>query len=298
MAKRRKSKAKSFVSTFVFIVAVIAVILGRFNKDFETVNKPGQEIEPYSVHFIDVGQGSATLLQSEKSGILIDAGEREYGSTVVDYIKSCGIEKLDYVVATHPHTDHIGGLLTVLKEVQVDNIIMPKIAAENAPTTKTYETLLELIAQKNIKAIAAKYGKEYTVGRITLNILGPVEQNSDLNNMSVICLANVNSTTVLVSGDTEKAEMRSVMNKNPNLSCDIMLMSHHGSKTSLETSFLSAADPNAAIISCGLDNSYGHPHEETIAYLRENGIDYYRTDISGNIVIHCYDGGYKITTQK
>lgn len=298
MAKRGRSKTKSFLSSLVFIIAVIAVILGRFNKDFETVNKPGQNIEPYSVHFIDVGQGSATLLQSENSGVLIDSGEREYGSTVVDYIKSCGIEKLDYVVATHPHTDHIGGLLTVLKEVQVDNVIMPKIASENVPTTKTYETFLELIAQKNIRAIAAKYGKEYDIGRISLKILGPVEQNSDLNNMSVICLANVNSTTVLVSGDAEKTEMRSVMNKNPNLSCDIMLMGHHGSKTSLEKSFLLSADPNTAIISCGLNNSYGHPNEETINYLKENGIDYYRTDINGNILIHCYDGGYEITTQK
>lgn len=299
MAKNQgKGKAKSLLSSFVFIVAVIAVILGRFNKDFETVKKPGLDYEPYSIHFIDVGQGSATLLQSENVGILIDAGEKEYGKVVVDYIKACKIEKLAYVVATHPHTDHIGGLIEVLNEIPVENIIMPKIASSILPTTKTYETLLETISEKDIKAVAAKYGKEYAAGRISLKIFGPVEQIGDLNNMSVICLANVNSTTVLVSGDAEKPEMKSVMRRNPDISCDIMLMAHHGSKTSLENDFLYAASANAAVISCGRNNSYGHPNEETIDYLLNNGIDYYRIDINGDIVIHCYDDGYKITTQK
>jgi len=299
MAKaRRKSKTKSLLSSIVFIVAVIAVILGRFNKDFDSVEKTSEITNPYNIHFIDVGQGSSTLLQSNDTGILIDAGEREYGMVVVEYLESCGIKKLDYVIATHPHTDHIGGLIDVLKNFQVDNIIMPKLSSSNVPTTKTYETLLELISQKNIKAIAAKYNSEYTCKNISFKLFGPIWQNDDLNNMSVICKADVNSTTVLISGDAEKPEMKSVMNKSPNLSCDIMLMGHHGSKTSLEKSFLKSASPSVAIISCGLNNSYGHPHEETIEYLNKQKIKYYRTDESGDIVIHCYDSGYKITTQK
>lgn len=301
MAKTAKrGKQKSIITSIVFFVAIIAVVLGRFNKDFETAEKPGVTAEAYtySVHFIDVGQGSSTLLKSENSGILIDAGEREYGSRVVDYLKSNGIEKLDYVVATHPHTDHIGGLQAVLEAFPVDNIIMPKLSSENTPTTKTYESLLETIINKKIKVIPAKFGKEYTVGKITLEIFGPIEQSGDLNNMSVICKASVNSTTVLLSGDAEKKEMKSVMNKNPDLSCDVMLMGHHGSRSSLEKSYLRSADPGIGIISCGLDNSYGHPHEETIKYLENNNIKFFRTDKVGTIVLNCYDNGYKVSTEK
>ncbi len=298
MAKR-KGKGGSVATTLIIIAAVISVILGRFNESFETVNKPvGDDGATYCVYFIDVGQGSATLLKSGNTGVLVDAGERESGAAVCDFITSCGVEKLAYVVATHPHTDHIGGLLKVLEEIPTDNVIMPKLTAENTPTTKTYETLLQTLYDKNIKVIKAKYGAEYMVDRISFTILGPVEQNTDLNNMSVICKATVNSTTFLLSGDAEKSEMSSVMEMLPNLSCDIMLMGHHGSKTSLEKSFLSAAAPNAAIISCGLDNSYGHPHKETLKYLASNGIDYYRTDKSGTIKVECHEGGYTIDTQK
>lgn len=300
MAKRgRKSKQKSFFASLAFIVAVIAVILGRFNKSFDSVSNTVLNAGNITgVHFIDVGQGSSVLLQSEKSGVLIDAGEKEYGESVVRYIKSQGVEELDYVIATHPHTDHIGGLTAVLNSVDVGAIIMPKLAAENVPTTKTYQNLLETIAQKKIKAIAAKPGKSYTVGKINFEILGPVSQENDLNNMSVVCRADVNSTTFLLTGDAEKPEMKDIMTLSPNLSCDIMLMGHHGSKTSLESSFLSAASPNLAVISCGEGNSYGHPHEEVIKYLQDNNIKYYRTDKSGSITVFCTDSGYSIKTQK
>ncbi len=301
MAKaKRKIKQKSLISSLVFIIAIIAVIVGRFNKSFDSPNAATDTSNANTdcVSFIDVGQGSSTLIQSGTSGILIDAGEREYGNIVVEFLRSRGIEKLDYVVATHPHTDHIGGLQTVLENFTVDNIIMPRLTSENTPTTKTYEKLLETILNKKINVIAAKYGSKYTCGKILFEIFGPVEQNNDLNNMSVILKADVNSTTFLIAGDAEKTEMRSVMNKNPNLSCDIMLMGHHGSRTSLETSFLESASPSATVISCGLDNSYGHPHEETLKYLNNHSIKYYRTDKSGTIMVNCVDDGYKISTEK
>ena len=238
------------------------------------------------------------LLQSGSNGILIDAGEKEYGDDVVNYLKSHGVTQLDYVVATHPHTDHIGGLLTVLNDINVKNVIMPKLTSSNAPTTKTYESFLQLIYDKNINAVAAKYGKMYNVGKINLTVLGPVEQNKDLNNMSVICKADADSTTFLLSGDAETPEMRSVLKKSPNLSCDVMLMGHHGSRTSLEEEYLQLADPSAAVIQCGLNNSYGHPHEETLDYLEQNSIKCYRTDLCGSIVFTCTAKGYRVTTSK
>lgn len=304
MAKQgRKSKSKSVLTSFLFFVAVVAVILGRFNSSFETARETTDTVTKANssvaaVHFIDVGQGSSTLIQSGSLGILIDAGEKEYGEDVLKYLRSNGISELEYVVATHPHTDHIGGLLTILENFKVKNIIMPKLTAQNTPTTKTYEKLLETIAQKKIKAIAASYGKEYSAGEISLKILGPVEQNKDLNNMSVICRAVVRTTSVMLVGDAETPEMKSVLSYEPDLSCDIMLMGHHGSRTSLQKSFLKQVAPNLAIISCGKDNSYGHPHEETLKYLKNNKIEFCRTDLNGTVVVKCFDDGYRIIKTK
>lgn len=300
----RKSKRSSVITSILFAVAIIAAILGRFNSDFEidpdltTAKTAAASNGVYAVHFIDVGQGSSILLQTGPRGILIDAGEKEYGDDVVNYLKNHGVTQLDYVVATHPHTDHIGGLLTVLKEVSVKNVIMPKLTSSNTPTTKTYENFLQTIYDKKINAIAVGYGKTYNVGKTSLTILGPVEQNKDLNNMSVVCKADVNSTIFLLSGDAEAPEMKSILKKSPNLSCDVMLMGHHGSRTSLEKAYLRSASPSAAVIQCGLNNSYGHPHEETINYLKKNSIKYYRTDLSGSIVFTCTAKGYRVTTSK
>ena len=299
MAKTgRKGKRKSFFASLAFIVAIIAVILGRFNKSFDSVNNAAVNTSNVpGVHFIDVGQGSSVLLQSGKTGVLIDAGEQEYGQTVARYLKSSGIEKLDYVIATHPHTDHIGGLAQVLKSFEVGSIIMPKLTAANAPTTKTYQNLLETVASKNIRALAAKPGNKYTAGKISFEILGPITQTNDLNNMSVVCKADVNSTSFLLLGDAEKPEIKSIMTRSPALGCDVILMGHHGSRSSLYNNFFAAASPNLAVISCGQGNSYGHPHEEVIEYLQHNNIEYYRTDKSGNIAVLCPDGGYSVKTQ-
>lgn len=303
MARKQgaKSKRSSLTATIVFFVAIVAAIIGRFNSNFETnpientSRLKTSTTDTCAVHFIDVGQGSSVLLQSGSSGVLIDAGEREYGDDVVRYIGNHGITQLDYVIATHPHTDHIGGLLYVLDNIKVNNVIMPRLTAINTPTTKTYESFLQKIHDKKIKAIAASYGNEYVVGRIRLTVLGPVEQCDDLNNMSVICKAVVNSTSFLLSGDAETTEMRSVLKESPDLACDIMLMGHHGSRSSLEKTYLQKADPAAAVIQCGLNNSYNHPHKETISYLKGNSIKYYRTDLSGDIVFTCTTDGYRVT---
>lgn len=299
MAKRRKRKnQKSIVGIIVFLVALVSVIFGRFSGDFDLTAKETEYVslsdDTVIVHIIDVGQGSSALVQCGETGILIDAGEKEYGKTVVGYLQKVGIKKLEYVVASHPHSDHIGGLTDVLDAFKVENIIMPELSEINMPTTRTYEKFLLKIADKNINAIAAEYGKKYQVGGAVLQIFGPVTQNKDINNMSVICKVTAVSTSFLFPGDAEKAEMSSVMPKSPNLKCDVMAMGHHGSSTSIEKNFLKAADPAIAVISCGKDNSYGHPHKETIEYLNSHGIEYYRTDKHGNIIFTCDKNGYSI----
>ncbi len=299
MAKRKRRKnQKPIIGIIIFVIALVSVIFGRFSGNLDLAPSESEFVsasdDTVVVHIIDVGQGSCSLVQCGETGILIDAGEKEYGNAVVNYLRKAGIKELEYVVASHPHSDHIGGLTDVFDAFSVKNIIMPELSEINMPTTRTYEKFLLKIADKNIKAIAAEYGKKYQVGGAVLQIFGPVEQNKDINNMSVICKVTAVSTSFLFPGDAEKAEMSSVMPKSPNLKCDVMAMGHHGSSTALEKKFLSAADPSVAVISCGKDNSYGHPHKETINYLNSNGIEYYRTDKHGNIIFSCDKNGYSI----
>lgn len=296
MAKRKTKKQNPLVGLIVFVIALAVVLFGRLNGDFEFTTSDDVNAsvsnDTVVVHIINVGQGSSALVQCGETGMLIDAGERDYGSVVVKYLKDAGIKKLEYVVASHPHSDHIGGLTDVLDAFSVKNIIMPELSEINMPTTRTYEKLLMKIADKNINAIAAEYGSQYKLGGATLQVFGPVKQDKDLNDMSVICKVTAVKTAFLFPGDAEKAEMSSVMPYSPNLKCDVMAMAHHGSNTSIEKSFLKKANPSVAVISCGQDNSYGHPHKEAVKYLKDNSIEYYRTDKHGNIIFTCNKNGY------
>lgn len=298
MRKRRKKLNKT-LSTIIFALAVILVALskgdvlfdnGEVNNQAAVSAKNGDVV----VHFIDVGQGSSTLIQSGKKGILIDAGEREYSDTVINYIKSCGINELPYVIASHPHTDHIGALSDVISAIKTENIIMPKLSKVLTPTTKTYERLLKAVQSNSIKAIAAKYGEVYSIDNASITILGPVEQGSDLNNMSVVCKLMAYNTSFMLLADAEKEEMQSILAMNPNLKSDIISMGHHGSRTSIQKTYLNKVAARVAVISCGKDNEYGHPHKEAVSYLTKNNIKYYRTDTQSTVAFICNEKGFKL----
>lgn len=292
MAKRGSKMVNKFASG-VILAVVLAVLAILQSKGFlpDSVN-PNADGEVY-IHVIDVGQGSSTLIQQGHEGILIDAGESDYGKVVSDYINACGIDTLKYVVASHPHSDHIGGLPEVFRNHEVDEVLMPEIDEDNLPTTKVYERFLDSIADRGFSASYCEVGDTYTMGDITMEILGPVTQISDLNNMSAICKLSVGDTDIMVLGDAETKELRSVYNYGGDFESEILVMGHHGSRTSLHYDFLYAVDPLEAVISCGADNSYGHPHAETIEYLTDNGIEYWRTDYSGDIVYRISSDGFE-----
>jgi len=292
MAKKRRKKSNKIISALIIAVflAVVAFLQGQDVLP-ETVN-PNVDGKVY-LHIIDVGQGSSTLVQQGNAGILIDAGELDYGSTVSDYINACGIEELKYVVASHPHSDHIGGLPRVLENYEVGELLMPEIAEENLPTTRVYECLLDTVIEKEITASYCEVGDVYTLGDIKMEILGPCAQSDDLNNMSAICKLSVGETDVMVLGDAETEELKSVYSRGGNFESEILIMGHHGSRTSLYKDFLAEVDPIDAVISCGKNNSYGHPHKETINYLMKYDIVYWRTDYSGSLVYLIDENGFE-----
>lgn len=292
MAKRgNKINRKTLSAAAVIIVLAVVAILQNMGLLPESVN-PYVDGEVY-LHIIDVGQGSSTLIQQGNEGILIDAGEADYGNLVSEYINSCGIDSLRYIVASHPHSDHIGGLPDVLEDFEAEEILMPEIAERNLPATRVYERLLDTIIAEGLTASYCEAGDVYTLGDIKMEILGPVEQISDLNNMSAICRISVGNTDVLLPADAEKRELGSCLSRGGNFESEILLMPHHGSSTALHKAFLAQVDPEEAVISCGKGNSYGHPHDEIINYLMKNNIEYWRTDYSGDIVYRLDENSFE-----
>ena len=240
------------------------------------------------IHYINVGQGDSILIDAGGRYMLIDAGTSASGSTIVSYLRSQGVKKLDCVVATHPHADHIGSMSLILNSFSVDHIILPDVVH----TTKTFSTMLETVKARGVKAIKAKPGTMYTIGNCKFQIVGPTYiDNQNLNNSSVGIHLIRGKTAFMFSGDAE-ASAEAGMTKY-NLKSDVLKVGHHGSRTSTSSNFLSAVSPTFAVISCGRNNKYGHPNNETLQKLKSKGVRVYRTDLQGTIV--ATSDGNKVT---
>ena len=234
-----------------------------------------------AVHFIDVGQGDSTLLESKGEFVLIDAGEKEYGGKVVDYIESCGANRLKYVIATHPHTDHIGGLAEVISSIKTENFI----TVETDQSTSAWRKVLETVDDTGAKYIDAEPGAVYTFGDASLTVLAPLSDDYDgYNNYSVVTKAVCGDISFMLTGDAEKKSEQEMLDAGFDLSADVLKCGHHGSSTSSTAKFLKAVDPDYAVISCGKDNDYGHPNTETLKKISLLGCLCLRTDELGTIV--------------
>lgn len=294
MARRKKDKKSLIISLIVVIVlAVVATY-----SDGVIPEKGGYTLSEDSgyVHFIDIGQGSATLVTCGDKSLLIDTGEKDYSDTLISYINSCGIDTLDYVIASHPHSDHIGGMADVINRFTIGTFLTPELTERNTPDTRVYEKMIDALIDKEVNSVYSEVGAKYTLcDGVTFEFLGPCEQTDDLNNMSAIVKLNVNGTEFMILGDAEKQELSSVYQAYPyaDYKADILAMGHHGSSTSIYKSFLNAVDADVAVISCGRNNSYGHPHKEALDYIDKNNITAYRTDLEGDIVFECDADGYR-----
>ena len=251
-----------------------------------------------SVHFIDVGQGDCELIKTQNKAVLIDCGEKEYYADVISYIKSQNIEHIDYVIVTHPHSDHAGGMSFILDEFDIGAVILPKIQESVIPTTSTYIRLLKSIDNKNITVEYAEAGKSYAIDDVKITLLSPVQDYDDLNNYSIAVKLVHGENSFLFTGDIEKEAENDIMENGYDISADVLKVAHHGSSTSSQKKFINAVSPQYAVIEVGAPNSYNHPHKETVQRLENKDIMIYRTDLYGNIVFVSDGKTFNILTEK
>lgn len=276
----------SLIVLFLFVGCTqVQSLAGDENKIPETLR----------VHFIDVGQGDSILIQTphNRENILIDGGTREAGDVVVDYLKKQGVEKINLLIATHPHEDHIGGLVLLLKTFPVEKII----DSGKKHTSSTYKNYLKTVLERKIPLEIANEQKFTWEDGLELSILGPVRKDYEgINNHSVVAKLVYGEISFLFTGDMEKGGERDILEKD--LQSTILKVGHHGSRTSTSAHFLRKVSPQVAVISLGANNDYGHPHEITLKKLEKSKVEVYRTDLQGTIQVITDGKKYSVETEK
>ncbi len=245
-----------------------------------TTTKPSVSSK-LKVHYIDVGQGDSIFIELPNNrSMLIDAGESKYFSTINSYIKSLGYNKINYIVATHPHADHIGAMASIIDEFDFDKFYMPN----GSNSTATYERMLTALTNKNKKATRAKAGVNIlNDGSLKIDVVAPVaDKYNNLNDYSVVIKMTYGENSFLFTGDAEALSEGQI---KADINVDVLKVGHHGSHSSTSQAFLNKVSPSIAVISCGEDNDYGHPHDVTMNRLESKNIKILRTDLNGNIII-------------
>lgn len=242
------------------------------------------------LHMLDVGQGDSLLLECDGSYMLVDAGEADKGNRVVEYLKGQNVRRLSYAVITHPHSDHFGGMKKVLQSIPADNIVM----TEAYNTTRAWESLIDYIDKEDFNVVFPKTNDVFNVGSCKVNIYSPNIDNDNKNNCSLVLRAVYDNMAVLLTGDAEKSEEKEILESGFNVQADVLKLGHHGSSTSTSSEFLEKVNPSLALISCGKNNDYGHPHKETLSKLKNSDIPAMRTDLDKTVVVNLCNN--KITT--
>lgn len=279
------AKKNPLLALVIVLVAVALLIWQSAEDGKNTVTVP---MDGLYVHYIDVGQGDSELVCCNGEYMLIDAGEPEAADAVLVYLDRHGIDKLDYLVCTHSHSDHCGGLDAVVESLEVETVFTSPYAGDSP----SYEIFTDAVYGAGLELTVPELGESYRLGEASFSFIGPVEDYDNTNDDSLVMRLEYGDTSFLFTGDmTAKAE-KDLINDGASLRCDVLKVGHHGSSGSSCYQFLYEAQPGIGVISCEKGNSYGHPHEEALSRLNDADVTVYRTDLEGSIVI--FSDGMKV----
>ncbi|MDS0526579.1 MBL fold metallo-hydrolase [Clostridium sp. SHJSY1] len=281
-------KVKKILSLLIMVLFSVFITSCGTSSNFSNEEDISAKVDSNSdlvIHYIDVGQGDSELIQVDGKNILIDAGDNK--DDAYYYLKKLGVTTLDYIIATHPHEDHIGGMDKVIDEMNVGTFYAPKITTN----TKTFENMVNSLKKKNLQMKAPKVGEEINVGKAKLTFLAPNGDNyKELNDYSIVVKVTYGSNSFLFMGDAEELSESEILKNGLDVSTDVLKVGHHGSNSSTSNNFLKKVSPTYAIISVGKDNKYGHPTDSTLKKLKSKKV--FRTDLNGTV--RAYSDGKKV----
>lgn len=243
----------------------------------------------FAVHFIDVGQGDSALILCDGEAMLIDGGEASQSSKIYAYLKAHGVDHLEYMVATHAHSDHVGGLSGALNYASVDTALCPVTEYDS----DAFRNYVKYLGIQGVSISVPHTGDAFSLGSATVQVLGPQTDYEDPNDSSIVLKVIYGATSFLFTGDAERSAEADILEAGYDLAATVLKIGHHGSDTSTTYPFLREVMPQYAVISVGKNNSYGHPAEDTLSRLRDAAVQVYRTDLQGTII--CTSDGKAVT---
>ncbi|QZT32516.1 MBL fold metallo-hydrolase [Caldalkalibacillus thermarum TA2.A1] len=270
---------KQRLKLYTYLLAIVLIGLAAMFSGYEGTDQAIDRPEGYmAAHFIDVGQGDATLLEGPDFTVLIDAGRHDRND-VVPYLKSVGVERLDLVIGTHPHADHIGQMDWVLEAFPVEEVWM----SGDTHSTRTFERVLDAILKSDARYYEPRAGEVFEIGSLRIEVVHPEQLTGDPDEGSISIRAVYGEVAFLFTGDAGKEAEREMIGRGHELKAHIFQLGHHGSSTSNSKTFLQAVQPEAAIYSAERDNPYGHPHREVVQLMDTLNIPMYGTAEHGTI---------------
>ncbi len=292
MAKQRGRNTKLIIALGAALLILAAVtlwaLLGDDSGSFDnTLGGPAGETpvrEGLILTFVDVGQGDCIFAECGGQTMLIDAGEKAYEQTVSTFLNSRGVKTIDYIIATHPHSDHIGSLAYIIDTFGTKHIITPRVPGELIPTNAVYDDFLTAASESGAQVIPAEPGLSFNIGEAVVRVIAPVSDTAEfLNDMSAVFTLTYGGTSALLTGDASFAEEAQIIASGADIDCDLIKLGHHGSASASGEEFIEKVSPRYCVISCGAGNDYGHPAGSTLRRIEKYTDKIYRTDRCGTI---------------